>query len=730
MKIINLLCFLGFLALISEPLCCAADSTPIDFTKKADNDTGYYFSNKFSNKNTTDITLPAGMFKPSENGKLMLNTDGSSGSQGDDFSNKPRPPLDSESLTGLISIEKAMNELLDYIDWLLEKPRGELDDNLLGSAIDELTALDEARARQNKKKPIYDVMSSIPEEEQFLFTQQPGFQENHPAHPPVGGIYTVPGVLMLAGGKTSSEKSGTTSNKSAPPQGGSEIVQNPLPKGTSERPGGNGGASNNLEIPSEATAVTQEYFERTIEQEGQSRTFRCEITEDNQDLKCLICLDLVSLKENNALVCRACQIHQCIDCVKHQMEPDSCSQCKVSFSTVSLNLRINRLKWQCLTCDEKSITLPDMVRHTECCNPIETCSNPSCGFSGTHDELESHAAECIYQTVTLGSIPLLLWEKNFIEQQMTEIPDSFGAETQVANPAGIAVTLLLEKIRSASGSLETDLTPESQLLCQTCPACCHPFESRSLKAHLEVCQHIFINCDCGATLKRGNLDKHKTCQCTTLTTCPLCGEIFQSKELNHHTSMECAKRLVSCKNPDCNDSIPYSELEAHLGECEYSPLPCKICEASVKRKEMDEHRLACMFVVDFDGRKMRRNFNINLPTYSSHEPPETFIIFVPTAALRDKKTIDIGSIPTNSGHYIARARLESDRYSWLIFRAVYCSRLRLACLTTQGQCLFHFASVWFNQQDIAMNSYDYPVCKQEHQLPADPWVVFRLTILK
>ncbi len=69
-----------------------------------------------------------------------------------------------------------------------------------------------------------------------------------------------------------------------------------------------------------------------------------------------------------------------------------------------------------------------------------------------------------------------------------------------------------------------------------------------------------------------------------------CETVVPLKQLPEHATKECAFRTVPCGNRGCTSKCPLSELEAHMDNCDYRMVECKVCKARTAYKDMAAHQ--------------------------------------------------------------------------------------------------------------------------------------------
>ena len=201
--------FSRLVALLCAMLCTAVSSDPVQVDSRTHvnrvlNET---LDTALNATDTKSTVIPPGMLIHTDKGQILFNAAGGGDNQDDGFGKKPRPWFDGESLRlgNVNDLAKIISELLDYIEFLLDKPQQELTSEQIESALDELETVNNERLRQEAEQRQAAIetgreVSSMADQNRLAFSHHPGYQEHHPAHSRENPS-TVPGIVERPKGK-------------------------------------------------------------------------------------------------------------------------------------------------------------------------------------------------------------------------------------------------------------------------------------------------------------------------------------------------------------------------------------------------------------------------------------------------------------------------------------------------------------------------------------------------
>ena len=94
--------------------------------------------------------------------------------------------------------------------------------------------------------------------------------------------------------------------------------------------------------------------------------------------------------------------------------------------------------------------------------------------------------------------------------------------------------------------------------------------------HTEECQHKTVTCECGDTLPKRSLQKHKAERCSFRTiSCSYCNVDIVARETSQHLDV-CNQYPVPCPNK-CGKKLKRQDVESHTdvqtGDCQNRPCP-------------------------------------------------------------------------------------------------------------------------------------------------------------
>ncbi|KAJ8343191.1 hypothetical protein SKAU_G00305200 [Synaphobranchus kaupii] len=74
--------------------------------------------------------------------------------------------------------------------------------------------------------------------------------------------------------------------------------------------------------------------------------------------------------------------------------------------------------------------------------------------------------------------------------------------------------------------------------------------------------------------------------------CPVDNEVLTEDQLfpDNFAKREILSLTVRCPNPGCVHKMELRNLEAHVGQCQFATLPCPMCQVSVWKNMLDEHK--------------------------------------------------------------------------------------------------------------------------------------------
>ena len=298
-------------------------------------------------------------------------------------------------------------------------------------------------------------MVELPAENGWHFTNHPGYQTEHPAHPH-GTTGIVPGMVEAprstkSGGGVSSSRDNNTKKQSSSSSSGSGGSGANGGEGAATGSGNGNGGDGNDNHPYQKKPKTEhldtennDFFYTEIKVDGQTYTITTPKTDDVRDLECAICLGLV---RDIALQCLKCGNNICSD---HRQELEEngqllCPTCRAenNFQTSNVRLRINRLLWNCPKGCGSTHSLSDMASHIRSCDYEDTyfCDFERCSYTGSYQGTVNHEAVCLWRPVNLGAARFFAWQTELINQhqadvQGDEVPDS------IENEAGYIITIL------------------------------------------------------------------------------------------------------------------------------------------------------------------------------------------------------------------------------------------------------------------------------------------------
>ena len=578
------------------------------------NEAGVHRARQYND--TTIITLPSDALRQTEDGRLILNSDGGNDEEPGNDWKKPRHFFIGEGAISPSDTENWVEQALIGVARLLEMPMSKAEIKEQQEHLDELERMLEAHRMQQEEKEFIDILK-IESEEEIGLRNHLGFQKNHPAHPE--RQYSVPGVVELPFGrkKKKSVPRSVADVSGEKKERGSRVRNSDSSQGEGKqrRGGPNQPSGNSGQKEQGASATRKDYFVKEVLNGENSCKFQCEINDQTKFYQCLVCLEFVKWTGTQVDTCSRCNQRYCAECFNNLIIK-SCPNCR-EVNMVRLGVTdINALKWQCQECDQKNVTIPDMEAHVAVCQKVASCEYDGCNFSGAQQELEMHQSECTYRPVKIGCYTFPQYLAEFIQNSASEIPDNMATESW---PAGAAVTLLLEKMTCEPFESE-NVAEEEQSLVRRCPGCDDFFQVVEFENHLQCCKRVSVFCHyCDLGMLRGELDTHWQSSCESNTEpCVNCDRMICVKDMDRHHLQECLRRMTVCKL--CNKEMAMDDSWSHSEVC---------------RKEM----------IHF-GAKSPRIPGTEYPAYRSNclvGAPFT-LIYIPVERLRDTGEIYVGEL--------------------------------------------------------------------------------------
>ena len=557
--------------------------------------------------NGTTVTIPPDFLKRTENGKLRISSGRNEGDGFDDtFRRKPRPYFDGEGLwvDNFERLRQKILELLDYIEFLFDAPERELTPEQLASALEELETLNNERHRLEAEHQ-QEVTEAISENtdlgDNWRFTHHAGYQEHHPAHPH-HEPYKVPGIVQTPTRKETNTKGGHGQATSAQGSGAASSDQpvtsgqknNRRTRGSSD---GDGSGPPKKPRPDKEPErevnppVAKQTVEKEIEVDGETYRITSELTGNDLELICPICLGLVKTKAKR---CNGCYKHFCVD-EYERIEQTKCPRCRacpvkrfVNVNQGYLEHQINSLPWSCPKSCGYISDLHNIRAHIRNCRYEYECEHQDCGYTGsfseveTHEKhcgfapvecshegcqerprrqnLEAHELTCQWRLVTIGPIQVFLWQKDLIDRHSIDMPGNIAPEDiRGEDEAGYALSLLVGKISSAGPPTIG------------CQGCGEEYSDELIESHARECLLVKQTCEyCGLLKKRAELRGHyQFCdryplQCS-MPECDYTLARIESKKFNQHQDQHCRELkgiILGGKHylPDA-ESIRYASVD-------------------------------------------------------------------------------------------------------------------------------------------------------------------------
>jgi hypothetical protein len=147
----------------------------------------------------------------------------------------------------------------------------------------------------------------------------------------------------------------------------------------------------------------------------------------------------------------------------------------------------------------------------------------------------------------------------------------------------------------------------------SCPNehCDNIIRKGEIEKHLKLCPYTPVSCPnqdadaCGKILRK-DLEKHKNEDCPfRIVSCLLrCGVTLPLNDMEDHITNDCPKTIITCKNK-CNGYIERGDMDHHIKvDCPLEIVDCpnkgdslfeEGCQVRLKRKEMDSHKITCIY---------------------------------------------------------------------------------------------------------------------------------------
>ena len=100
---------------------------------------------------------------------------------------------------------------------------------------------------------------------------------------------------------------------------------------------------------------------------------------------------------------------------------------------------------------------------------------------------------------------------------------------------------------------------------------------------------------------RRDISEHLRNACPmSLMPCKWCDELVVRKKLEQHENVLCDKRIVSCRNDGCKETMEVGVRFMHENErCAFRSIPCGYpgCVMMCMPSQRDEHQLTCPYKV-------------------------------------------------------------------------------------------------------------------------------------
>ncbi|CAL1277005.1 unnamed protein product [Larinioides sclopetarius] len=128
---------------------------------------------------------------------------------------------------------------------------------------------------------------------------------------------------------------------------------------------------------------------------------------------------------------------------------------------------------------------------------------------------------------------------------------------------------------------------------QLCERCSEPVPRSELEKHEEEFHSKVACSECGISVEKWKIEKHKEACTKKLVPCEYCELEVPLDNLSEHTAA-CGSRTEQCSN--CNRHIMIKDLQQHPISCsrrEPETMPCEYCDLQINLNEMMEHTVMC-----------------------------------------------------------------------------------------------------------------------------------------
>ena len=628
------------------PPLLAAQSLLVDSTSQHNST---WQQQEIETNNTSGITLPAGAFKRTGDGRLLLNTGGYDGDQPDDNDRRKYSPFFiDENTMSLVETESWLLQSLDSIDHLLEQPLSKQEIEAQQQHMDELEKELVAFRQHQERTEILNIVGRLSEDEMITFRHHPGYQKSHPAHSDSNDeAYIVPGMIDLPGGSekratSSAASTSAASTSAASTSDGTGDGTGDNKKQKSQRAESWEQATGNKHNPPQKRGTKRkasgedrkEFLETTATKGERKQTFQMELTRQTELFKCLFCHEFVKWDETQKEVdkCPQCCHRYCHACIETNRNNGrtSCPHCWHPNIIQEGLGDINRLEWQCQKCRTNGIVIPDMVAHIGSCNDLELeleleleqeCEYDGCDFTGTQEDLSCHQLECDYRPAKIGRFEFPCYQAKYCENIACEIPEDM---TEAKLSPEVAVTLLLHKIKNENWG-EIERTASGVKICPACKGVCltDQFES-----HIQNCGFFMASCNkCDQSLLKKDMPSHLESACNkNYQTCECDKEIIV-KDMEDHKKSVCPCEQIECNARytynRCQQMVKRYDLNRHQShECQFRVVQCPCCEVGLGPSPAlrDTHLQYCCETKDFLGKRFRcLKSVIPIYVYEDHE---------------------------------------------------------------------------------------------------------------
>ena len=384
---------------------------------------------------------------------------------------------------------------------------------------------------------------------------------------------------------------------------------------------------------------------------------------------------------------------------------------------------------------EEMVLRKDLAEHESACGyALIPCSHEGCLEFIPRRGIEEHEATCRMRMSYLYGVPMIEWQKAFIEQQAGEVPEGFGADSiECDEPAAVAVRLVVEAVKKYAPPVAAAFNSEP--LVQSCPACDRLYETSNLAGHLRRCDYINIDCEwCGNPVLQGGYEGHKKLYCEKcFADCPQgCGAAVAMKELNDHVAHSCVNREVVCSNEGCGQTFIAHQLEGHSVECSSRVVSCEVCSKEMKAVELQVHGTICHKTLYFDDRILERQLSDTVyPVYEAEEGKLIYLM-VPAFFLKGDEWLRLGIIRLYQEAEV-RATLRFGKH-WdfygteMVRYSQKSGCCKLDCLNSDGTLLLSYECRFDDCKHMEVMGNHHPVCRLRRQAKGE-WVYFRLRMI-